>query len=133
MVNGKVAAGLYQPNSHTLVDMETCAVQMPRTMETVRAVTKMIEDLQIPVYDEKHNSGIIKTLAVRESWSTGEVQLTFITNSAKLPHKRELLERIEKELPAVVSVMQNVNPGDTPLVWGKKMIHLAGKDSILES
>ncbi len=123
----------YQPNSHTLVDMETCAVQMPRTMETVRAVTKMIEDLQIPVYDEKHNSGIIKTLAVRESWSTGEVQLTFITNSAKLPHKRELLERIEKELPAVVSVMQNVNPGDTPLVWGDKMIHLAGKDSILES
>ncbi len=133
MVNGKVAAGLYQPNSHTLVDMETCAVQMPRTMETVRAVTKMIEDLQIPVYDEKHNSGIIKTLVVRESWSTGEVQLTFITNSAKLPHKRELLERIEKELPAVVSVMQNVNPGDTPLVWGDKMIHLAGKDSILES
>lgn len=62
-----------------------------------------------------------------------EVQLTFITNSAKLPHKRELLERIEKELPAVVSVMQNVNPGDTPLVWGEKMIHLAGKDSILES
>ena len=133
MVNGKVAAGLYQPNSHILVDMETCAVQMPRTMETVRAVTKMIEDLQIPVYDEKNNSGIIKTLAVRESWSTGEVQLTFITNSAKLPHKRELLERIEKELPTVVSVMQNVNPGDTPLIWGDKMIHLAGKDSILES
>ncbi len=136
MVNGKVVAGLYQPNSHTLVDMETCAVQMPRTMETVRAVTKMIEDLQIPVYDEKHNSGIIKTLAVRESWSTGEVQLTFITNSAKLPHKRELLERIEKELPAVVSVMQNVNPGDTPLVLyeeASKALELDKDDTLIDA
>lgn len=133
LIDGKVAAGLYQPNSHTLVDMETCAVQMPRTMEVVRAVVKMIADLQIPVYDEQHNSGIIKTLAVRESWSTGEVQLTFITNSAKLPHKRDLLAKITTELPEVVSIMQNVNPGDTPLVWGDQMIHLAGKDSILES
>lgn len=133
LINGKVAAGLYQPNSHTLVDMETCAVQMPRTMKVVRAVVSMIEKLQIPVYDEKHNSGIIKTLAVRESWSTGEVQLTFITNSTKLPHKRDLLAKIAEELPEVVSIMQNVNPGDTPLVWGDQMIHLAGKDSILES
>lgn len=133
LVNGHVAAGLYQPGSHTLVDMKECAVQMPRTMKVIRTVVKLIEDLQIPVYDEQHNSGIIKTLVVRESWTTGELQLTIITNTPKLIHKHQLLTAISQQLPQVVSVMQNVNPGDTPLVWGQQMIHLAGKEAITES
>ena len=133
MVDGHVAAGLYKPNSHDLVDMQECAVQMPRTMKVVRTVVQLIEDLQIPVYDEDHNSGIIKTIVVRESWTTGELQLTLITNTPKLIHKRPFLEAIAQQLPEVVSVMQNVNPGDTPLVWGEQMIHLAGKETITES
>ena len=133
MVDGHVATGLYKPNSHDLVDMRECAVQMPRTMKVVRTVVQLIEELQIPVYDEDHNSGIIKTIVVRESWTTGELQLTLITNTPKLIHKRPLLSAIADQLPEVVSVMQNVNPGDTPLVWGDQMIHLAGKETITES
>lgn len=133
MVDGHVTAGLYKPNSHDLVDMRECAVQMPRTMKVVRTVVQLIEELQIPVYDEDHNSGIIKTIVVRESWTTGELQLTLITNTPKLIHKRPLLSAIADQLPEVVSVMQNVNPGDTPLVWGDQMIHLAGKETITES
>ncbi|WP_375663920.1 hypothetical protein, partial [Bartonella sp. CL63NXGY] len=65
--------------------------------------------------------------------ATGEVQLTIITNTPKLVHKHQLLEAIDDQLPEVVSVMQNVNPGDTPLVWGDRMIHLAGQETIIES
>lgn len=133
LINGHVAAGLYKPDSHDLVDMQECAVQMPRTMKVIRTLVKLIEDLQIPVYNEKQSSGIIKTLVVRESWTTGEVQLTIITNTPKLVHKRPLLAAIQEQLPQVTSVMQNVNPGDTPLIWGDQMIHLAGKKAITES
>ncbi|QZN93154.1 23S rRNA (uracil(1939)-C(5))-methyltransferase RlmD [Limosilactobacillus panis] len=133
MVDGHVVAGLYKPNSHDIVDMQECAVQMPRTMKVVNTVVKLIEGLQIPVYDEDHNSGIIKTVVVRESWTTGEIQLTLITNTPKLIHKHQLLAGIKDQLPEIISVMQNVNPGDTPLVWGDQMIHLAGKETITES
>lgn len=133
MVDGHVAAGLYKPDSHDLVDMQECAVQMPQTMHVMRTMVKLIEELNIPVYDEEHNSGIIKTLAVRESWTTGELQLTIITNTPKLIHKHQLLAAIKEQLPEVVSVMQNVNPGDTPLVWGDQTIHLAGAETITES
>lgn len=133
MVDGHVAAGLYKPDSHDLVDMQECAVQMPQTMHVIRTMVKLIEELNIPVYDEEHNSGIIKTLVVRESWTTGELQLTIITNTPKLIHKHQLLAAIKELLPEVVSVMQNVNPGDTPLVWGDQTIHLAGAETITES
>lgn len=132
-VDDHVAAGLFQRDSHQLVPITSCAVQYPQTMKVMNAVVAMINDLQIPVFNPRNNSGIIKTIVIRESHSTGEIQLTFITNTPKLIHRRQLLSRINNELPEVTSVMQNVNPGDTPLIWGDQTIHLAGKTYITES
>lgn len=133
MVDGHVAAGLFERDSHQLVPITSCAVQYPRTMKVMNVVVGMIEDLQIPVFDPNNNSGIVKTIVIRESHSTGEIQLTFVTNTPKLIHRHQLLSRITNELPEVTSVMQNVNPGDTPLIWGDQTIHLAGKEYITES
>ncbi|WP_048345648.1 23S rRNA (uracil(1939)-C(5))-methyltransferase RlmD [Limosilactobacillus mucosae] len=131
--DGHLIAGLYRANSHDVVDMPTCAVQMPGTMKAMRAIVKMLDELKIPAYDETSNSGIIKTIAIRESLATGELQVTLITNTAKLIHKGPLLAMIAEQLPEVKSVEQNVNPGDTPLVWGEQTIHLAGQEYITES
>lgn len=133
MVDGHVAAGLYKVNSHDLVDMPSCEVQMPGTMHVVRTLVQLIEQFDIPVFEESNNSGIIKTLVVRESMANHHCQLTLITNTPKLIHKHQLLSAIAHQLPEVTSVMQNVNPGDTPLIWGNQMIHLAGDTYLTES
>ncbi|WP_261810926.1 23S rRNA (uracil(1939)-C(5))-methyltransferase RlmD [Levilactobacillus humaensis] len=130
--DGQIEAGLYAERSHDLVDLPTCSVQMPVVMTVMRAVVAMLQDLDMPIYDEEQGSGIVKTLVVRAAANTDDVQLVFITNSQKLPRKRELLERIAKELPQVTSVMQNVNPGKTSLVWGEETKHLAGAEAITE-
>ena len=129
---GTVQAGLYAERSHDLVDLPTCSVQMPVTMTVMRALVQILQDLQVPIYDEDHNSGIVKTLVVRAAANTDDVQVTFITNSTKLPHKHQLLERMAAELPQVTSVMQNVNPGKTSLIWGDQTLHLAGETTITE-
>lgn len=131
--DGQLVMGLYAPNSHTVVDMRSCAVQMPGIMEVMNHVRQMIIDLHIPVYDEEHNSGIIKTVVVRESMANNKLQLTFITNSPKLLKKHQLLVRIQEELPQVVSVLQNINPGNTSTVWGSTTKLLAGQRTITES
>ncbi|WP_225428299.1 23S rRNA (uracil(1939)-C(5))-methyltransferase RlmD [Levilactobacillus enshiensis] len=130
--DGKIEAGLYAERSHDLVDLPTCSVQMPVTMTVMRAVVAMLQDLDMPIYDEETKSGIVKTLVVRAAAHTDDVQLVFITNSQKLPHKHDLLERIAAELPQVTSVMQNINPGETSLVWGDDTRHLAGEETITE-
>lgn len=130
--DGHVIAGLYKPKSHDLVDLKEFSTQRPTTMLVIRHVVALLEELEIPIYNEEAKSGIIKTLVVRESFDTGEVQLTFITNSAKLPKKRELVMHILEELPMVTSVMQNINKGETSLVWGDETINIAGQDFIME-
>lgn len=131
--DGQVVAGLYKSGTHEVVDMATCAVQMPGVMKIMRSLVDKVADLGIPLYNEDNNSGILKTIVVRKSAATGECQVTFITNSKKLLKKHQLLVFIQESLPQVVSVMQNINPGDTPLVWGNQTIKLAGQDYITES
>ncbi|KID41113.1 23S rRNA (uracil(1939)-C(5))-methyltransferase RlmD [Fructilactobacillus fructivorans] len=130
--DGKVIAGLYKEGTHEVVDMETCSVQYPLTMKVMRALVKMVQELNIPTFVESNHSGILKTLVVRAALNTNDVQVVFITNTPKLIKKHQLLEMIADRLPEVTSVMQNINPGDSPLIWGEKTVHLAGNDSITE-
>lgn len=130
--DGTVQAGLYAERSHDLIDLPTCSVQMPVTMTVMRTLVQLLQDLAIPIYDEEHGAGIVKTLVVRAAANTDDVQVVFITNSQKLPHKHQLLDQIAAQLPQVTSVMQNVNPGKTSLIWGDDTRHLAGEETITE-
>lgn len=132
MIDGHVAAGLYKENSHDLVDLPTCSVQMPATMIVMRQLVAWLEELQVPIYDEEKNSGILKTIVIREAAATGEMQLVLITNTPKLPKKHQLLVKIAEKFPKIVSVMQNVNVGKTSLIWGDQTTMLAGKPTITE-
>lgn len=125
-LDGKVAAGLYKEGSHDLVDLPTCSVQHPLTMKIMRRVVALLDELDVPIYDEEHGSGIVKTIVVRVAVATNEAQLVFITNSTKLPHKREMIAELQKDFLEIVSYMQNVNKGKTSLVWGDDTTCLAG-------
>ncbi|AUJ32511.1 MAG: 23S rRNA (uracil(1939)-C(5))-methyltransferase RlmD [Liquorilactobacillus nagelii] len=129
---GKIIAGLYRRGTHEVIDLPDFSTQGLLTMKVVRQVCHLIEKLGIPAYNEKNNSGIIKTLIVRESFSTRQVQLTIVTNSAKLIHQTALIQEIHQTLPEVVSIFQNVNPGRQSLVWGEKTKILFGQEKITE-
>ena len=132
-IDGHVRAGLYAPGSHRLIPLTHFLTQAPLTMKVVTTLCQLLEDLQIPIYNEKKHAGIVKTLVVRESFSTGQVQVTFITNSAKLPKQAQLITAIAAQLPVVVSIAQNINPGNTSLIWGKESRLLAGQPYIQET
>lgn len=129
---GQVIAGLYKENSHILVDLPTFATQRDLTMKVINTVRKLLEKWQVSIYDERKDQGAVKTLVVRESFATKEVQLVFITRTAQLHRKNEMLTEIKQLLPEVVSVMQNINPQKTSLIWGEETQLLMGKESITE-
>lgn len=130
--DGVIKAGLYQQESHQLIDIEECVVQQPNTTKITAFIKKQLQDLNVPIYDEEKNSGIVRTLVIREAIHTEEIQVVFITNSKKLPKKRELIERIQTAFPQVVSIMQNVNQEKTSLVFGDETFLVAGKEVISE-
>ncbi|PNP88981.1 23S rRNA (uracil-5-)-methyltransferase RumA [Listeria newyorkensis] len=131
-IDDVVEAGLFSAESHELVPIENCVVQHPDTVKVTNFVRDLLEELEIPIYEEQRNSGIVRTIVVRTGIKTGEIQLVLVTNSKKLPRKRELLERIQTAFPEIVSIMQNVNQAKTSLIFGEETLFLAGEEKITE-
>ncbi|WRP07184.1 23S rRNA (uracil(1939)-C(5))-methyltransferase RlmD [Rossellomorea aquimaris] len=130
--NGKVIAGLYSMNSNKLIDIDECIVQHPLTNKVTTEIKRIINDFNIPVFDDKKKKPILKTIVTRVGFETGEVQVVLVTAEKKIPRKELLISEIQKRLPEVVSIAQNINPKKTALIFGDETIHLSGKESIEE-
>ncbi|MEO1772784.1 23S rRNA (uracil(1939)-C(5))-methyltransferase RlmD [Candidatus Enterococcus ferrettii] len=128
----QVEAGLYQDNSHHLVPITDCLVQQPTTQQVMNTAVQLLTKYSIPIYNEKKNSGILRTLMVRVGIETGEVQLVLISKTKKIPQVNAFIRELNQRCTEVVSVMQNIQDKKTSLIMGDETIHLWGKETIDE-
>lgn len=126
-------AGLYAADSHQLIDITGCPIQHPKVNEAVDLARKVLQRLQIPVYKEKSNQGLVRTIVVRFGFQSEELQITFVTSSDKLPKQEQLIKELRLAIPGLTSIAMNINPKNTSLVFGNRTVILWGEDSIQES
>ncbi|PLR86939.1 23S rRNA (uracil(1939)-C(5))-methyltransferase RlmD [Bacillus sp. V33-4] len=131
--DGKVLAGLYGLNSHKLINIEQCAVQHPQTNNATEIVKGVLQDLKIPIYNERTRKGVVRTIVARVGVQTAELQIVLITATAEIPKKDLVIQEILKRLPDVKSIVQNINGEKTSVIFGNKTETLAGKDFIQET
>ncbi|WP_202128685.1 23S rRNA (uracil(1939)-C(5))-methyltransferase RlmD [Paenibacillus dendrobii] len=128
-----IIAGLYAAGSHRLIDISGCPIQHPVVNRVMEQVKEVMEELQIPVYNERNRDGAVRTIVARVGQATGKVQLTFITSTDRLPDSKRLVELIRERLPMVITVAQNIHKGKSPLVFGNKTVILWGSEQLEES
>jgi 23S rRNA (uracil1939-C5)-methyltransferase len=131
--DGKVLAGLYGLNSHNLINIEQCAVQHPATTKATEVVKGILQDLKIPIYNEKKHKGLVRTIVARTGVQTGELQIVLITTKKELPKKDIIIKEIKKRLPEVNSIVQNINGEKTSVIFGNDTATLEGSDFIQET
>ena len=129
--HGKNLLGLYAPNSHRLIDLPVMPTQNKDTQKTEREIKKLIEKHRVFIADRRKKLDGIKTIVVRQSEATKEIQVTLITIGLKIKNLLVLAQDILK-LPNVVSVYQNETNWQNPQVWGNKTEKLFGKNQITE-
>ena len=130
--DGKLVAGLYQTGTHQLVDLETCQVQHEATTAIVRTARQIIQELGIPVYEERKRTGVIRTVVARVAFATGETQLTLVSATREIPRVKELVMELRTQLPELVSIVQNVNAQKTSVIFGDTTHELWGRPYIAE-
>lgn len=126
-------AGLYAADSHKLIDITGCPIQHPKINEAVDQTRKVLEKLNIPVYQEKGNQGLVRTIVARWGFQSGQLQITLVTASDRLPQRERIVGELRQALPEITSIAMNVNPKNTSLIFGHKTVILWGEDSIEES
>lgn len=128
---GEIIAGLYKANSHYLVDLPTFKTQMPLTMEVMRAIVKSLNKFRVSVYDERKNIGDLRTVVIRQT-TFDQLQVVFITRQAHCARLNNVVADIKRQFSQIVSIMQNINPAKTSLIWGEETFKLAGTDRLKE-
>lgn len=129
--HGQLKLGLFAPNSHRLIDLPKMPTQSEDTQKTERKIKVLIEKLHVPVANYRRHLPGIKTVVVRQSEATKEIQVTLISIGHKIKNLIPLAKEIMK-LGHVVSVYQNETEWQNPQVWGNKTEKLLGKNQITE-
>ncbi|MBT2763388.1 23S rRNA (uracil(1939)-C(5))-methyltransferase RlmD [Paenibacillus sp. ISL-20] len=131
VTEGGLVGGFYARGSHRIVDMETCLIQHEQNDEVVRRVKTIGRKLGITAYNEETGQGLLRHVVVKIGFATREMMIVLVTNGERIPRVNEWIATIREELPAVVSVCQNINTrktnvifGDvTRVLWGREVIH----------
>lgn len=124
---GEIKAGFYQKNSHKIVNINQCPVQDARFDALLPQLKKDIQKWGWSIYDEMTHTGALRHLSLRIGRRTGEVLITLVSTTAKLPHLQEQARQWQARWPQVVGVCVHVNPkpgnaifaGETRCIWGR--------------
>lgn len=129
----RFAIGLFQPESHKLVDIERCPLHRESIDRFVKELRVELENSTIQPYDEKLHQGDLRYLAIRASHLTQELMVTFVVRD---PSVRLALKALAMKLRQLghqmSSVYMNVNEQPSNVIFGPQNIRLIGSDRLRE-
>lgn len=133
MVDGLLTTGFYRKNSHTLIPVEDFYIQHPEIDAVVLFLRDEFRKINLQAYDEKTRKGWLRNIVVRRAFHTGEMMITLVVTSKKLPEKVELvIDHLVERFTNIKSVQLNINSGTGSFILGKEFILLYGKDFITD-
>lgn len=130
---GQIVAGVYQKNSHDVVDIESCQIENEEADAIIRDVKNMLRSFRIKTYDEDTGYGLLRHVLVRKGYHSGQIMVVLVLADAILPSKNNFVKALRKNHPDISTVVINVNDKRTSMVLGERNITVYGKGYIEDS
>ncbi|KKB74138.1 MULTISPECIES: 23S rRNA (uracil(1939)-C(5))-methyltransferase RlmD [Bacillus] len=130
---GGLVAGFYQQRSHEIIDMNKCLIQQSENDRVVQAIKEICNRYGIKAYDEERHKGWLRHIMVRYGAATGEMMVVFITKTNDFPHKNAIMKEITASFPHVKSIVQNINPKKTNVIFGDETTVIWGEEYIYDT
>jgi 23S rRNA (uracil1939-C5)-methyltransferase len=122
---GKVFASRHQKGSDEAdIPVTLCFLQSPVTDRIMNLTAELATEYSWTLYDPTSRSGWLKHLLVREGKETGQFLVALVTDEGKVDGLSAWSERLQKEIPEVVSIYHSHSWGasntrfDDTLLWG---------------
>ena len=112
----KLRLGLYREHSRRVIPFLRCYIQDKTINLLMQTIEELLIQFKIPAYDLDKDSGMIKHVMVRKSYSTNKLMLIFVTNGTLFPNQKTIIQEILKKHPLVSTVIQNIHKKKTHLV-----------------
>ncbi|MGA9290800.1 MAG: 23S rRNA (uracil(1939)-C(5))-methyltransferase RlmD [Anaerobacillus sp.] len=131
--NGKIVAGFYQQRSHQIIDMDQCLIQEQENDEVLRVVKGIAEKYGIRAYDERSHRGTLRHVVAKYGKQTDDIMVVIVTKNKDLPNRKNIIKEITEQIPKVKSIVQNVNPKRTNVIFGDETRVLWGSPYIYDT
>ena len=127
--DGNIVTGFYAARSHNIIPVEDCLLGVSDNDEILFRIRNWMKLCDIEPYDETTGKGIVRHILLRYGFTTKEIMVCLIINTATLPCADELVEMLS-DIKGMTSISYNINMkntnkilGDeTKCVWGKPYI-----------
>lgn len=127
---GELIAGIYEENSHKVVETKNCCIQHPVSNEIIACLVELMVKKRIPAYNEDTGKGVLRHVYIRVAEKTGQVMVVLVTGSKEFYEKNIFVEELRKKFPQITTIIHNVNSAKTSMVLGKKETVLFGTGTI---
>ena len=126
-VDGKIKIGMYQKNSHNIIEIEDCLLQS----ENVKLILKLFKEYmienKIPAYNERTKKGIVKHIVCREY--DNQFILTVVVTDEKFNNFGPLIEKIKTQF-GHFGITKNVNKLNNNVIFGNLDDNVYGIDNL---
>lgn len=131
MSSNHVILGFYGKRSKNIIDIDSCITSPMITSRLIPFVKRLVEQNNISIYNPKTKNGCLKSLMIRIN-KKNELMLCFITNTNTLEKQNILIKELTNKFPSIVSILHNINEGDSPIHLGDKTKLLYGNKCLVD-
>ena len=133
--NGVVKFGFYKENTHIIMPIKECAIEDKKAAPILWDIKLLLEEMNIPTYNEDSGRGILRYVLIRTSHHYEELMVVLVTTQMNFPGQRNFVNELVSKHPEITTVVENVNSRKTNVILGDKEKVLYGpghiKDDIL--
>ena len=129
----QILTGMYAAGTHRLVDTSACLLENQTATQIIAAIKGLMGKFGIEPYDEDEGTGFIRHAVVRVGHTSGEILVTLVTNGREFPGAKAFARELVKKVPAITTVVQNVNTRRTNVILGNEEQVIYGPGFILDN
>ncbi len=130
--NTRLIAGMYEENSHRVVNVQNCLIQKKVANSIIKTMLDVMRITKTRSYDADTKTGTIRHVYIRVSEKTGKVMLVIVTGSRELPAKKQFIDTLVKQHPCIETIVHNVNSAKTSMILGDKSTVIYGNGYITD-
>lgn len=130
--DGHLVCGFYAKHSHRVIPYTRCALQPDGFAKLLEWLLPRLETAGVSAYCEETHMGELRHLYLRQGHHTGELALCFVVRTSIAEKIRGILPELQAEFGTCVSITESINAERTNVILGKRVMTLAGKDTITD-
>ncbi len=122
-VSGEIKIGMYQKNSHRIIEIEDCLLQSENAKKILKKFKEYMLENKISAYNELTKKGDVKHIVVREH--DGKFILTVVVTNKKFNNFKPLIAKLKNEF-CEFGIFKNINTLNNNVIFGEKDEHIFG-------